>query len=68
MYWSDYHGRAVIMSARMDGSRPDVLVDRMDVFATGLAIDAPNGRLYFVDRTVKVVLIEGKHVYVSITI
>ncbi|XP_063897471.1 vitellogenin receptor [Helicoverpa armigera] len=63
MYWADWHQRAVIMSARMDGSRPDVLVDNMEMFATGLAIDAPNGRLYFVDKTVKVVMINGKHVY-----
>ncbi|PZC70778.1 hypothetical protein B5X24_HaOG214931 [Helicoverpa armigera] len=63
MYWADWHQRAIIMSARMDGSRPDVLVDNMEMFATGLAIDAPNGRLYFVDKTVKVVMINGKHVY-----
>ncbi|XP_026728447.1 vitellogenin receptor-like [Trichoplusia ni] len=63
MYWADWNRRAVIMSARMDGSHPDVLVDNMDVFATGLAIDAPNGRLYYVDKTVKVVMLNGKHVY-----
>lgn len=66
MYWADWNRRAVIMSARMDGSHPDVLVDNMDVFATGLAIDAPNGRLYYVDKTVKVVMLNGKHVYVSL--
>ncbi|KAJ8710322.1 hypothetical protein PYW07_009688 [Mythimna separata] len=63
MYWSDWHGHGVIMSSRMDGSHPDVLVDRLDGFASGLAIDPPNGRLYFVDKTIKVVMIEGQHVY-----
>nr|AOX13593.1 vitellogenin receptor [Spodoptera exigua] len=63
MYWADWHERPVIMTARMDGSRHDVLVDSLENFATGLAVDAPNGRLYFVDKTVKVVMITAKHVY-----
>ncbi|KAF9813271.1 hypothetical protein SFRURICE_017003 [Spodoptera frugiperda] len=41
----------------------DTLVDTLENFATGLAVDAPNGRLYFVDKTVKVVMIAEKHVY-----
>ncbi|XP_075985090.1 putative vitellogenin receptor yl [Anticarsia gemmatalis] len=63
MYWADWQSRAVIMSARMDGSQPDVLVDHLRGFASGLALDAPNGRLYYVDHTIKVVLLNGKHVY-----
>ncbi|XP_046973536.1 putative vitellogenin receptor [Vanessa cardui] len=63
MYWADWHDKAVIMSARMDGSQSDVLVGNLSSFATGLALDSLNGRLYFVDQTVKVVRLKDKVVY-----
>ncbi|KAI8432542.1 hypothetical protein MSG28_013539 [Choristoneura fumiferana] len=63
MYWADQHGKDVIMRARMDGSEPEVLVDTLRSFATGLALDAPNRRLYFVDVTIRVVKVDTKQVY-----
>lgn len=63
MYWADWHRKPVIMTSSMDGSNPEVLVDVMETFASGLALDAPNERLYFVDKTIKVVMIKQKHVY-----
>lgn len=63
MYWADWQGHSVIMSARMDGSKPEVLVDSLQAFATGLMIDSPNGRLYYVDKTIKVLVISTKQVY-----
>lgn len=68
MYWADFHGSPVIMAARMDGKDPEVLADKLQTFVTGLALDAPNGRLYFVDRTIKVLMISGRKVYVSSSI
>lgn len=65
MFWADWFNQAVIMSANMDGTNPEVLVDNLDTFATGLAVDVPNERLYYVDKTVKVVMIKEKTVYVS---
>lgn len=66
MYWADFRQHhPVIMSARMDGSEPQVLVEGLASAATGLAVDAPNHRLYFVDKTIKVVMLDVKHVYVS---
>nr|AEJ88360.1 vitellogenin receptor [Antheraea pernyi] len=63
MYWADWHSRAVIMRAKMDGSSSEVLVESMTSFASGLALDVPNDRLYFVDKTIKVVLLSTKVVY-----
>ncbi|KAG6453900.1 hypothetical protein O3G_MSEX008367 [Manduca sexta] len=64
MYWADFRQHhPVIMSARMDGSEPQVLVEGLASAATGLAVDAPNHRLYFVDNTIKVVMLDVKHVY-----
>ncbi|XP_068625224.1 vitellogenin receptor Yl [Battus philenor] len=63
MFWSDWHKQAVIMKARMDGMGADVLVEGLQTFATGLAVDAPNQRLYFVDGTVQVVKIDDGKTY-----
>ncbi|CAH2057043.1 unnamed protein product, partial [Iphiclides podalirius] len=63
MYWADWHNRAVIMEARMDGTRAEVIVDSLQGFATGLTVDLPNGRLYFVDKTIKVVKIDDRKIY-----
>ncbi|XP_062530178.1 vitellogenin receptor isoform X28 [Bombyx mori] len=63
MYWADWHSRPVIMRAKMDGSSSEVLVESMTSFASGLALDVPNDRLYFVDKTIKVVLLSTKVVY-----
>ncbi|KOB52385.1 Vitellogenin receptor, partial [Operophtera brumata] len=63
MYWADWFSHAVIMSANMDGSNAEVLVDNLDTFASGLSVDVPNERLYYVDKTVKVVMIKEKAVY-----
>lgn len=65
MYWADWHHRPLIMHARMDGSHPKVLVDNLHTFATGLALDIPNGRLYYVDKTIKVFKLDDKQSYVS---
>lgn len=65
MYWADWHERGVIMTAKMDGTNSEVLVDNLSNYATGLAIDAPNGRLYFVDRIIKAIKLDSKVVYVS---
>lgn len=66
MYWADHHGKDVIMRARMDGSEPEVLVDTLKNPATGLSLDAPNKRLYFVDGTIKIIKVDTKQIYVSI--
>ncbi|XP_069355921.1 vitellogenin receptor Yl-like [Maniola hyperantus] len=63
MYWVDWYDREVIMQANMDGSGASVLVDNLSSVATGLALDAPNGRLYYVDQTIKVVRLDDKRVY-----
>ncbi|KAM3955951.1 putative vitellogenin receptor yl [Aphomia sociella] len=63
MYWADWHHRPVIMSARMDGTGSDYLVDNLQGFATGLAMDVPNDRLYYVDHTIKVVKVDDKQIY-----
>ncbi|CAH0717661.1 unnamed protein product, partial [Brenthis ino] len=63
MYWADWHNRAVLMVAQMDGSKSEVLTDSLTTFATGLALDAPNQRLYFVDRTIKVVRLQDRLLY-----
>ncbi|XP_045762234.1 putative vitellogenin receptor isoform X2 [Maniola jurtina] len=63
MYWVDWLDKEVIMQANMDGSGASVLVDNLSSMATGLALDAPNGRLYFVDQTIKVVRLDDKRVY-----
>lgn len=65
MYWADKHDKPVIMKAKMDGSESENLVHELSTFAKGLALDAPNGRLYFVDGTIKVVILNDKRVYVS---
>lgn len=65
MYWADWHHRAVIMTSRMDGSQSEILVENMSSFPTGLSIDAANDRLYFVDKTIKVILLSRRHIYVS---
>lgn len=53
------------MQAKMDGTDAKVLVHDLSSFATGLSIDAPNQRLYFVDKTIKVVKVDDGKVYVS---
>nr|AYA29178.2 vitellogenin receptor [Samia ricini] len=63
MYWADWHRRPVIMASRMDGSQAEVLVDNMSSFPTGLSIDAANDRLYFVDKTIKVIMLSGRNIY-----
>lgn len=67
MYWADWHHRPLIMVANMDGSNPEILVDSLSSFATGLAVDEPNGRLYFVDQTIRVFKIDNKQSYVRIS-
>ncbi|XP_052756265.1 prolow-density lipoprotein receptor-related protein 1 [Galleria mellonella] len=63
MYWADWHHRPVIMAARMDGSDTELLVDNLKGYATGLAVDVPNGRLYYVDNTIKAVKLDDKQTY-----
>ncbi|XP_063833799.1 vitellogenin receptor Yl [Ostrinia nubilalis] len=63
MYWADWHHRPLIMMARMDGSQPEVLIDSLHTFATGLALDVPNGRLYYVDKTIKVFKLDSRQGY-----
>ncbi|CAH2245217.1 jg24981 [Pararge aegeria aegeria] len=63
MYWVDWHEREVIMHANMDGSNAEVLVNNLSSVATGLALDAPNGRLYYVDETIKVIRLEDRMIY-----
>ncbi|KAJ0171351.1 hypothetical protein K1T71_012901 [Dendrolimus kikuchii] len=63
MYWADWHTRPVIMSAKMDGSAAEVLVNKLQTFPTGLAVDAPNDRLYYVDKTICVLVLSTKNVY-----
>ncbi|XP_050671430.1 low-density lipoprotein receptor 1-like [Leptidea sinapis] len=63
MFWADWHDRPLIMMSRMDGSHPEILVEKLADFATGLALDPPNERLYFVDGTIKVVKLFDFKVY-----
>ncbi|XP_072948364.1 vitellogenin receptor Yl [Epargyreus clarus] len=63
MYWADWRNKPVLMQARLDGSRSTALLEELYTFATGLAMDSPNGRLYFVDRTIKVVKLDDRKVY-----
>lgn len=66
MFWADWHGKPVIMRAKMDGSAASTLVDDLQGFPTGLALDIPNERLYYVDRHIWVVRLDGKGRYVSV--
>nr|AXY55007.1 vitellogenin receptor [Maruca vitrata] len=63
MFWADWHHRPVIMTARMDGRSSRVLVDHLRGPASGLAVDVPNGRLYYVDDTIRVFKIDGGVTY-----
>ncbi|XP_048001083.1 putative vitellogenin receptor [Leguminivora glycinivorella] len=66
MYWADVaslQGGHVIMRARMDGSDPEVMTASLNNFAKGLALDAPNQRLYFVDNTIMVLMTDTKQLY-----
>ncbi|XP_049879788.1 putative vitellogenin receptor [Pectinophora gossypiella] len=63
MYWADWHHKPVIMRSRMDGSNARVLVDTMDSFAMGLAVDPPSNRLYFIDNTIKGVRLDDGRVF-----
>ncbi|XP_022125502.2 putative vitellogenin receptor isoform X4 [Pieris rapae] len=64
MYWADWQDKAVIMRSRMDGTKPEILVDKMGKFGpTGMALDSPNDRLYFVDGVIKIVKLFDLKVY-----
>ena len=62
MFWSDWGKRAHIGVAIMDGSSPTVLVEKVG-WPNGIALDWPNGRLYWVDaleHTIQSVNMAGK--------
>lgn len=62
MYWTDWGSSPHIGVAFMDGSDAKVLVDKMQ-WPNGIALDWPNGRLYWVDakaQTIESVTIAGK--------
>ncbi|XP_041974623.1 putative vitellogenin receptor isoform X2 [Aricia agestis] len=63
MYWADWKENPVLYTAKMDGTGQDILVPDLETFATGLALDAPNDRLYYVDQTIRVVRLADKKVY-----
>ncbi|CAG4939042.1 unnamed protein product [Colias eurytheme] len=63
MFWADWMDRPLIMTSVMDGTHPEILVDVLGGYATGLALDAANDRLYFVDGTIRVVKLFDKNVY-----
>lgn len=65
MYWADWIDHGVILMANMDGSNTSLLVDRLETFATGLTLDIPNDRLYYVDGSIRVVILSQKRGYVS---
>nr|ASX95053.1 vitellogenin receptor [Conopomorpha sinensis] len=67
MYWSDHDTNSVIMKANMDGSGARVFVDKLSSFATGLTIDIPGMRLYFVDRGLHVAPLDGRGRYVLLS-
>jgi hypothetical protein len=62
MFWTDWGKQAHIGVAFMDGSDTKVLVDNV-MWPNGLALDWPNGRIYWVDaqaHTIESATIEGK--------
>ncbi|CAH2097493.1 unnamed protein product [Euphydryas editha] len=63
MYWADWKNKSVIMTAKMDGSNSTILVDNITSVTTGLALDAPNNRLYFIDGNIKVIKLDSKKIY-----
>ncbi|CAK1543493.1 unnamed protein product [Leptosia nina] len=66
MYWADWQERALILTSRMDGSdgKAEILVDNLGhLRPTGLTLDSPNQRMYFVDGTIKVVKLFDRKVY-----
>lgn len=61
MFWTDWGNSAHIGVAFMDGSEPKTLVDDV-IWPNGLALDWPNGRIYWVDakhRTIESATITG---------
>lgn len=68
MFWSTLdHG---ILSASMDGSDKQALVDRGVEWATGLTIDQAAQRLYWADQrkgTIETILLNGKSRHVVTT-
>ncbi|KAG7300688.1 hypothetical protein JYU34_015013 [Plutella xylostella] len=64
MYWLDYLDRPVIMRANMDGSNAHVLTDDIKGSPTGLALDAANDRLYYVDKHIVSMRLDNKGSYI----
>lgn len=62
MFWTDWGTDSHIGVAFMDGSSPKVLIDDVE-WPNGLALDWPNGRIYWVDaraQTIESATITGK--------
>lgn len=62
MFWSDWGTDSHIGVAFMDGSSPKVLIDDV-AWPNGIALDWPNGRIYWVDaqaKTIESATITGK--------
>lgn len=62
MFWTDWGKIPHIGAAYMDGSAPKVLIDGV-VWPNGLALDWPNGRIYWTDAkgsTIESATISGK--------
>ncbi|GBP53777.1 Vitellogenin receptor [Eumeta japonica] len=61
MYWSDWIDGPVIMRANMDGSNVTKFVEHHQNSPTGLALDIPNERLYWVDRYIHSIMLDGSN-------
>lgn len=54
MFWTDWGEKAHIGTAYMDGKGAKILIDNVE-WPNGLALDWPNGRIYWVDARLQVI-------------
>lgn len=62
MYWSDWGKRPEIAQASMDGTDDTSFVANNISWPNGLALDRPNGRLYWTDAklsTIESIKLDG---------
>ena len=63
LYWALWGNNAKIESSRLDGSNRVLFVNQDVEWPAGLALDAPNQRLYWTDpkkRTIESITLDGK--------